>query len=344
MRLRPATFDDLALLRHWDEQAHVVASDPNDDWEWESELARDPDWREQLVAEVAGRAIGFVQIIDPAREESHYWGECPANLRAIDVWIGDEADLGRGYGTRIMELAIERCFAEPGVEAILIDPLESNLRARKFYERLGFRFVERRRFNEDDCAVYRLERRDWRLRGETILQTPRLRLRAWRDEDLAPFAAINADPEVARYLPSTLNRDESDAFAERIRARMDEDGFGFWAAERLDHPASPFIGFIGLSRPRFEADFTPCVEIGWRLDRAHWGIGLASEGAQALLHCALTELRLSEVVAFSAVENLASRRVMEKIGMQRDPAEDFDHPSLPPGHPLKRHVLYRKRR
>lgn len=161
MRLRPAGPADLALLQRWDEAPHVVASDPNDDWGWETELARSPDWREQLIAELDGRPIGFVQIIDPAREESHYWGACEANLRAVDIWLGEEADLGRGYGTIIMRLALQRCFADPAVTAVIIDPLASNTRARRFYERLGFRFVERRRFGADDCAVYRLERRDW---------------------------------------------------------------------------------------------------------------------------------------------------------------------------------------
>jgi aminoglycoside 6'-N-acetyltransferase len=156
--LRPATPADAPLLRRWDEAPHVVASDPNDDWGWETELARSPDWREQLVAEVDGRPIGFVQIIDPAREDGRYWGEIGDNLRAIDLWIGDAANLGRGYGTRIMQLALERCFADPAVRAVLIDPLASNTAAHRFYERLGFRFVERRRFGADDYFVYRLER------------------------------------------------------------------------------------------------------------------------------------------------------------------------------------------
>ena len=158
IKLRPANLDDLALLQRWDEQPHVIESDPNDDWGWELELARDPDWREQLIAQVDGVPVGFIQIIDPAREDSHYWADCADNLRAIDIWIGDEENLGRGYGTQMMTLAIERCFSEPSVQAILIDPLASNTRARRFYERLGFQFVEDRRFGDDDCAVYRLER------------------------------------------------------------------------------------------------------------------------------------------------------------------------------------------
>lgn len=160
--LRPATLDDLARLEAWDAEPHVLESDPNDDWGWESELGRQVDWREQLMAEVDGVAIGFVQIIDPAREESHYWGEVAADLRAIDIWIGEAAYLGRGYGTRMMELALARCFADAAVTAVLIDPLASNRRAQRFYARLGFAAVGPRRFGLDDCLVMRLERDDWR--------------------------------------------------------------------------------------------------------------------------------------------------------------------------------------
>jgi aminoglycoside 6'-N-acetyltransferase len=158
MRLRTATLCDLELLRRWDEQPHVAACDPNGDWGWEVELDRSPVWREQLIAELNGRPIGFVQIIDPALEDSRYWGEVDARLRAIDIWIGERDDLRRGYGSEIMRLALACCFADPAVEAVLVDPLASNLRAQRFFEHLGFRFVERRRFGLDDCFVYRLGR------------------------------------------------------------------------------------------------------------------------------------------------------------------------------------------
>jgi aminoglycoside 6'-N-acetyltransferase len=162
MQLRPATPADLPLLQKWDEAPHVVASDPNDDWGWELELERAPPWREQLIAELDGRPIGYVEIIDPAEEECHYWGDVPPNLRAVDIWIGEEADLGRGYGTTIMRLALARCFADEVVTAVLIDPLASNVRAHRFYERLGFRYVERRQFGLDDCFVYKLDRAHYR--------------------------------------------------------------------------------------------------------------------------------------------------------------------------------------
>ena len=156
--LRTATMDDLALLRYWDEQPHVIAADPNDDWGWETELGHQPVWREQLIAELEDRPIGFVQIIDPALEDTHYWGDVPSGLRAIDIWIGEQRDLGKGYGTQMMRLALARCFSTTEVSAVLIDPLSSNLRAHRFYERLGFLFVEKRRFGEDECFVYRLDR------------------------------------------------------------------------------------------------------------------------------------------------------------------------------------------
>lgn len=164
IHLRNATHDDLDLLRHWDEQPHVLAADSDIDWQWETELHKNPDWREQLIAELNGRAIGFMQIIDPAREESHYWGDIESNLRAIDIWIGEKDCLGKGYGTIMMQLALKRCFANSDVTAVLVDPFASNTRAHKFYKRIGFKFVEQRYFGNDDCFVYRLERADFQIK------------------------------------------------------------------------------------------------------------------------------------------------------------------------------------
>lgn len=158
VKLRTATIEDLSTLTKWDNEPHVIESDPKDEWNWELELCRFPSWREQFIAEVDGQPIGCVQIIDPKEEETHYWGECENNLRAIDIWIGEKAFLGRGFGSEMMKLAIERCFADPSVKAILIDPLASNVRAIKFYERFGFQFLEHRYFEEDYCYVMRLDR------------------------------------------------------------------------------------------------------------------------------------------------------------------------------------------
>jgi RimJ/RimL family protein N-acetyltransferase len=174
------------------------------------------------------------------------------------------------------------------------------------------------------------------------LHTARTRLRRWRPEDRAPFAALNADPEVMRHYPAALSGAESDALADRIEEHFTRHGFGLWAVELPG--LTPFAGYVGLSVPRFEAAFTPCVEIGWRLARAHWGLGHATEAAFAVLAFGFEQLGLREIVSFTVPDNTRSRRVMERIGMSRDPAEDFDHPLLPPGHPLRRHVLYRKSR
>jgi aminoglycoside 6'-N-acetyltransferase len=157
--LRPATPADAILLRRWETEPHLVAALGSDgEWNWEAELPRRVPWREYLIAEADGVPVGFVQIIDAAAEETHYWGACEPNLRAIDIWIGVPHMLGRGIGTEMMRQAIARCFAAPEVAGIIIDPLASNLRARRFYERLGFRPVGPRRFGEDDCMVYRLDR------------------------------------------------------------------------------------------------------------------------------------------------------------------------------------------
>ena len=174
------------------------------------------------------------------------------------------------------------------------------------------------------------------------LRTERLWLRRWRPEDREPFAALNADARVVEYLPGPLSREESDALIARIETRFEEHGFGLWAVEVAG--VAPLIGFIGLSVPRFEAAFTPCVEIGWRLAAEHWGRGYATEGAQAAARFGFEQVGLPDIVSFTVPDNVRSRRVMEKIGMTHDPADDFDHPLLPEGHRLRRHVLYRLNR
>jgi RimJ/RimL family protein N-acetyltransferase len=171
------------------------------------------------------------------------------------------------------------------------------------------------------------------------LRTHRLYLRQWRTTDRPLFAALNADPRVMEHFPAPLSCEESDALAARIESHFEQYGFGLWAVEIAD--IAPFAGFIGLSVPRFEAHFTPCVEIGWRLAAEVWGSGYATEGARKVLAFGFEQLGLAEIVSFTVPGNLRSRRVMERIGMTRNPADDFDHPALPEGHPLRRHVLYR---
>lgn len=171
------------------------------------------------------------------------------------------------------------------------------------------------------------------------LRSARLCLRTWRDDDLPAFAALNADAEVMRHFPGVMSATESHALAGRIRAHFAAHGFGAWVLERQTEPG--LIGVLGLQQVGFEAAFTPAVEIAWRLQRPFWRQGYAHEAAQAALHCAFTRLGLDEVLAFTVPANLPSQRLMQRLGMRRDSAADFEHPALPPGHPLRAHVLYR---
>lgn len=172
VRLRPATLADAPLLGAWDREPHVIAcSSDRPDLEiafdgiaWEQELAESSDVSFYRIAEVDGRPIGVMQVCDPHREPTHYWGEIEPNLRAMDIWIGPRDALNKGYGSRMMTLALDDAFADPAVTAVVIDPLASNADAHRFYQRLGFVPVGRRMFGEDDCLVHRLERADWTAR------------------------------------------------------------------------------------------------------------------------------------------------------------------------------------
>jgi RimJ/RimL family protein N-acetyltransferase len=172
-----------------------------------------------------------------------------------------------------------------------------------------------------------------------VLRTSRLLLRPWRSEDLPAFAAMSADPRVMEFFPKILDRTESDAVAARFAAHFERHGFGWWVVEVVG--VADFIGFTGLGVPRFDAHFTPCVEIGWRMARDYWGCGYATEAARAAVEFGFLSERLKEIVSLTVPTNLRSRRVMERLGMTHSPADDFDHPSLPESHPLRRHVLYR---
>ncbi|HZR16621.1 MAG TPA: GNAT family N-acetyltransferase [Verrucomicrobiae bacterium] len=163
-------------------------------------------------------------------------------------------------------------------------------------------------------------------------------LRQWQDSDLEPYAVMNSDPEVMRYFPRPLTREESAASLGRLRRSIDERGWGLWVVA-VD---GQFAGFTGLAVPLFEASFTPCVEVGWRLRREYWGRNIAYRAARQALDHGFRVLELQEIVSFTAATNLRSRRLMERLGFTHSPAEDFDHPSIAPGHDLRRHVFYRK--
>ncbi|KDP87086.1 GCN5 family acetyltransferase [Cupriavidus sp. SK-3] len=170
-----------------------------------------------------------------------------------------------------------------------------------------------------------------------VLDTARLRLRQWREADFAPFAALNADPVVMACFPAPLDRAASDAIALRCQSLIAARGWGFWAVERKEDGA--FIGFVGLHEPAATLPFSPCVEIGWRLSRAHWGRGYAAEAARAALQFGFGRLALAEIVSFTALPNVRSRAVMERLGMVADGT--FEHPALAQDSPLLLHWLYR---
>ena len=171
------------------------------------------------------------------------------------------------------------------------------------------------------------------------IATPRLLLRPWNERDLPAFAAMNADVRVMEFMPKLLDRTESDALAARIVEHFNRHGFGFWAVEVPT--VTSFAGFVGLSIPRFQAHFTPCVEVGWRLAYEQWGHGYATEAARAAIDFGFTNAGLAQIVSFTVPDNLRSRRVMQRVGMTHLPADDFEHPNLAEGHRLRRHVLYR---
>jgi RimJ/RimL family protein N-acetyltransferase len=173
----------------------------------------------------------------------------------------------------------------------------------------------------------------------TELTTDRLLMRRWRESDREPFAAMNADPAVMEHFPALMTREQTLEFIDRISPVIDERGWGLWALEVRD--TGQFIGFTGLSVPSFEAHFTPAVEVGWRLMKEAWGNGYATEAARAALAYGFGPAGLDEIVSFTATTNLPSQRVMQRTGMTHDEAGDFNHPRLPDGHRLQRHVLYR---
>jgi ribosomal-protein-alanine N-acetyltransferase len=242
---------------------------------------------------------------------------------------------GRGYAREaavaLIDFARESCAQGDMVTAVD----EPNVASSKVLTQLGFE-----RFGSIPGAfgcqlLYRLPRG----RGPLARRTARLVLRPFCDSDRDSFARLNADPRVMRYFPSTLSRTESDALFEAVREQSETRGFGPWALELPQ--VDGCVGAVGLSVPSFDSHFTPCVEIVWRIAAQHWGHGYAQEAARAALYTAFVHRELHQVVSFTPTDNQPSWRVMQSLGMRRDPREDFEHPDVPPGHPLRRHVLYR---
>ncbi|MFZ5890260.1 MAG: GNAT family N-acetyltransferase [Myxococcota bacterium] len=265
---------------------------------------------------------GYLRFADP---------DSPLQL----VYALRASHTGRGYGREaavaLIDFAREHC-AQGDIVAGVDEP---NVASSKLLECLGFQCTG----SVPGAFGHMLQYRLTRGRPPLERRTQRLILRPFRESDRDSFARLNADARVMQHFPSTLTRSESDALIDAVRQHFETRGFGPWAIELLHDDGC--IGAAGLAVPSFDSHFTPCVEIAWRLAAEHWGRGYAQEAARAALHTAFVHLELKQVVSFTPTSNERSCRVMQRLGMHRDPNEDFDHPRVPPGHPLRRHVLYR---
>ena len=298
------------------------------------------------IAFCDGKPFGYLMTSvveeNEAHSDSQYakWVEPGKKMYTLDLLIGDTEFLGKGLSTPMIKQFIQEILSDADI--VFIDPEASNEKAIHVYERAGFEKLEQFVASWHPVSHWLMKlnaKNSKQLVDPQTIRTERLILRQWQKSDFAPFAELNADPTVREFFPSILNSAESDALAEQIECLINEKGWGFWAVSCPG--VSDFIGMIGLERVNFDAPFTPAVEIGWRLARPYWGKGYATEGAKAALRFAFEELGLNEVVAFTTMENMRSRSVMEKLGMTHDPNDDFDHPKVPEGHSLQRHVLYR---
>ncbi|MHB9004140.1 MAG: GNAT family N-acetyltransferase [Coriobacteriia bacterium] len=252
---------------------------------------------------------------------------------------------GRGVAAAAAALMFERARERNRYRYVYAFPSEGNTASNALCRRLGFELLGQA--DVEYPKGHTMHSNEWRLNLRSLavnapeIRTERLLLRPWRPQDREPFAALNADPEVMRYFPSTLSRAESDAVADRIQHHAQANGYDFAAVQVPG--IAPFIGFAGLSFVTEKFPFAPAVQIGWRLAREHWGHGYATEAARAWLDWGFESLGCDEIVSFAVEGNTRSRAVMERLGMTHDPADDFDHFKLSEGHPLRRHVLYRTR-
>lgn len=336
------------LILTWLDKPHVTAwfrgqglqNTKDDLHRW---VTKDQPRFESWIAFFEGKPLGYLMTskIKEAEKkdlESPFskWVEPGKKMITLDLLIGEEAYLGKGLASQMIRCFLLDKFAD--VDGVFIDPETINTKAVHVYQKAGFKKLEEftPSWNPLPHELMRLYMED--LKPYT-LTTERLILRQWKASDWAPFAEINRDPKVREFFPSILSREESNASVEKFSQSIDGKGWGFWAVSCPE--VSDFIGMIGIEQVDFLAPFTPAVEIGWRLAFPFWGKGYAVEGARAALSFAFSKLQLPEIVSFTAEKNYRSRRVMEKLGMTHTCADDFNHPRLPAGHPLEKHVLYR---
>lgn len=285
---------------------------------------------------------GYLRFEGPASPLQLLYAVCASHTglghasEAAVAMIDLARELGVRTGYRTADASGGASESKPANDGDIVAAVDTpNVDSSKLLTRLGFACTGQVPGAFGPMLQYRLVRG----RPPRERRTERLRLRPLRTTDREVFAALNADPRVMQHFPDPLTRKQSDALLDRMLNDFESRGFGPWAVELLS--TGGCIGFVGLDVPSFSSHFTPCVEVAWRLAAEHWGCGYAQEAARAALHTAFVHLELPRVVSFTTLGNERSARVMQKLGMQRDPNEDFEHPNLAPGHALRPHLLYR---
>jgi ribosomal-protein-alanine N-acetyltransferase len=257
----------------------------------------------------------------------------------LDVEIGYELSKrcwDRGYGSELVTALIYWGFNHLGVNKLVAVTRPENQKSQYIMKKAGMRYEKLTQFRGEDYLFYVIHRNPM-----IKIETSRLILRKWQEQDLKAFSDINQDPKVLEFLLASRSIQETAEWIDQIKKHFIDHGFGLWAVVLKD--TGELIGYAGLNIPSFEAHFTPCVEIGWRLASRHWAKGYATEAARKVLEVGFAELGLKEIVSFTVPANMRSIRVMEKIGMSRDLSGDFYHPKLPRDHALALHVLYRRK-
>jgi RimJ/RimL family protein N-acetyltransferase len=358
IHFKSLTENDLLLLHDWFQKPHVkqwYARGENYtlDMIREKYLPRilSPELIPNFIIYADTTPIGYIQLYcvkdslpDGVTDYHHplFDDFKPNEIAGIDLFIADENYLKKGYATLILNCFIKK-YVERKFTVLITDPLKINNNAIQFFERNGFKKIKsstNSTANELMILPIAPQKNDTKI----ILTTNRLILRTWKPSDIPLMAAISSDPLVMEHFPAIQDITATQSLIDHINQHYKKFGYALYAVEITD--THEFIGFVGLNHPSFEIpDFQPeglpIVEIGWRLSSKHWGKGYATEAAKAVLNYAFTELNLSEIISFTVVANIKSRRVMEKIGLHHTETDDFDHPKLDENSLLRRHVLYR---
>ena len=348
--------NDLPLLHDWFQKPHIKqwyarGEDYSFDMIKEKYIPRilNPEPIPNFIIYAGNKPIGYIQLYhmsssslpDGVDNLTHplFIRYKPEEIAGIDLFIADEECLGKGYGSLMLNAFIKEHVCGK-FNVLISDPLKINKNAIQFFEAYGFKEFSQNKIESNNALMVLEVNIPYKL----ILSTDRLILRTWQSSDTPLMADISSDPVVMEYFPTTQDLTATQMLIDHINKHYEQFGYALYAVETKD--THEFIGFVGLNHPSFDIpNFTPrgmpIVEIGWRISSRHWGKGYATEAAKAVLHHAFTILKLEEIISFTVVANIKSRRVMEKIGLHCSEIDEFDHPKISKNSPLKRHVLYR---